>query len=151
MSDTPSVTPGGSACKNFLAFSETEEMKGPPSFPRMMLRRTQSTIMRRAASAASQPIFLICSIIAVVSDSKWGGCTAPPRGERLANRSLRKQPHDDSDRDQTDQTVAAEVLHQRSDVRHHAAKEWQRSPHEQRRNNCERQQHQTYVRERPDP
>jgi hypothetical protein len=69
----------------------------------------------------------------------------------LSRPTSGKQPDDDSDCDQTDETGVAETLDQSRDVAGDIAEERQIGSDEQRRDNRQRQQCQTDIRQTSDP
>jgi hypothetical protein len=77
--------------------------------------------------------------------------SAPP--PLITNQATRRaeQPHNQSERDQPDETIVTEALHHIDDVADDAAEERQCAADQQRRDDRERQQHQADVRERADP
>src|SRR5262245_4886980 len=116
-----------------------------------MLRRIQSTIRRTPASAASQPILRIRSIIAIGTQENARRGLPRPASTRSGERSLRAQPHDEANGNETDEAIAAEILDHGDDVSDHAAKEGQRPSDKERGYDCQREKHQAHLRERADP
>src|SRR6266545_2430968 len=60
---TPRTVPEGTFCRRSSVFAATDEMKAPLSFPRARLNRTHKTTSMNASSIASQPNFVIFSIM----------------------------------------------------------------------------------------
>src|SRR6266702_1205921 len=87
---TPRTVPEGTFCRRSSVFAATDEMKPPLSFTRTRLNRTHKTTSMNASSIASQPNFVIFSIMAFAGT---GAARCPPpaaRSGRLRTRTASK-------------------------------------------------------------
>src|SRR5205807_3368119 len=115
----------------------------------MMLSNRQRTISRKAASTAAQPMMRNCR--RKFAMGARGGARPPPLDGKSGDRPVREEPHDDAQNNKAYQAVTAELSDHSDDVRNNAPEERQLTADQQRRDNGERQQHQSDLSETADP
>src|SRR5215208_2728675 len=119
-------------------------MNESASPPMMMFSNRQRTISRKAASIAAQPTVRTRVRKSDMANAGWSASLHPSTGGSDQG-PLGEQPHNDGHGDQPDEAVFPKVADQRHDVADHAAEERQSAADQQRRDDCQAEQHQPDV------